>query len=103
MKKLSIVGRDDHTDKNMVGYQGGGDRMKYWSRTGALCGEIWGMLKHSIAQSETALKTNKCAVTVRGSAKEADRAQQIISRTNPESMEKHQPLRSNSEPHSARA
>ena len=41
MKKLSIVGRDDHTDENIVGHHDGGDRMKYWSKTGAFCGEIW--------------------------------------------------------------
>ena len=102
-KKLSIVGRDDHTDENMVGYHNGGDLMKYWSKTGAFCGEIWGMLKQSFVQSETALKTNKCAGPGPGSAEEADHAQKIISRTTPESVEKHQPSRINSEPHSARA
>jgi len=30
MKKLSIVGRDYHTDEHCVGYYTTGDRMKYW-------------------------------------------------------------------------
>jgi len=35
MKKLSIVGRDYHTDEHVVGYYNVGDRMKYWGKTGA--------------------------------------------------------------------
>jgi uncharacterized membrane protein len=30
MKKLSIVGKDYHTDENVVGYYNTGDRMKFW-------------------------------------------------------------------------
>jgi hypothetical protein len=44
MKKLSIVGRDYHTDEHVVGYYNAGDRMKYWGKTGAFWGGIWGML-----------------------------------------------------------
>jgi len=44
MKKLSIVGRDEHTDEHMVGYYNAGDRMKYWGKMGAFWGGIWGML-----------------------------------------------------------
>jgi hypothetical protein len=97
MKKLSIVGRDDHTDENAVGCFDEGNRVNYWSKTGAFCGGIWGMLKHSIVQSGTALKTDRRAVIARGSAEEGGRAREIISRTTPESVEKH------SEPHAARA
>jgi hypothetical protein len=32
MKKLSIVGRDFHTDENVVGYYNAGDRMRYWGK-----------------------------------------------------------------------
>jgi len=42
MKKLSIVGRDYHTDENVVGYYTTGDRMKYWGGVGAFWGWIWG-------------------------------------------------------------
>ena len=44
MKKLSIVGKDYHTEKHVVGYYNAGDRMKYWGKMGAFWGGIWGML-----------------------------------------------------------
>jgi len=44
MKKLSIVGRDYHTDEHVVGYYNTGDRMKAWGKTGAFWGGLWGFL-----------------------------------------------------------
>ena len=44
MKKLSIVGRDYHTDEHVVGYYNAGDRMKYWGKLGAFWGGFWGFL-----------------------------------------------------------
>jgi len=44
MKKLSIVGKDYHTDEQVVGYYNAGDRMKYWGKLGAFWGGIWGLL-----------------------------------------------------------
>ena len=44
MKKLSIVGKDYHTDESVVGYYNTGDRMKYWGKQGAFWGGLWGML-----------------------------------------------------------
>ena len=44
MKKMSIVGRDYHTDEHVVGYYNTGDRMKYWGKLGAFWGGIWGLL-----------------------------------------------------------
>src|SRR5208337_4914076 len=44
MKKLSIVGRDYHTDENVVGYYNTEDRMKYWGKLGAFWGGFWGLL-----------------------------------------------------------
>ena len=44
MKKLSIVGRDYHTDEHVVGYYNAGDRMMYWGKLGAFWGGLWGML-----------------------------------------------------------
>lgn len=44
MKKLSIAGKDYHTDEQVVGYYNAGDRMKYWGKQGAFWGGIWGML-----------------------------------------------------------
>jgi hypothetical protein len=40
LKKLSIVGRDYHTDEYVVGYYNAGDRMKYWGKLGAFWGGI---------------------------------------------------------------
>jgi uncharacterized membrane protein len=44
MKKLSIIGRDYHTDEQVVGYYNIGDRMKAWGKAGAFWGGIWGLL-----------------------------------------------------------
>ena len=44
MKKLSIVGKDYHTEEHVVGYYNTGDRMKYWGKLGAFWGGLWGLL-----------------------------------------------------------
>jgi len=44
MRTLSIIGRDTHSDEHVVGYYNTGDRMKYWGKTGAFWGGIWGLL-----------------------------------------------------------
>lgn len=44
MNKLSIVGKDYHSDEHVVGYYNTGDRMKYWGKLGAFWGGIWGLL-----------------------------------------------------------
>ncbi|HTZ73428.1 MAG TPA: general stress protein [Candidatus Aquilonibacter sp.] len=44
MKKLSVVGKDFHSDEQVVGYYNAGDRMKYWGKLGAFWGGLWGML-----------------------------------------------------------
>lgn len=44
MKKLSIVGKDYHTEEHVTGYYNTGDRMKYWGKLGAFWGGIWGLL-----------------------------------------------------------
>ena len=43
MKKLSIVGKDYHTEEQVVGYYHTGDRMKYWGKLGAFWGGLWGI------------------------------------------------------------
>ncbi|MGA2750258.1 MAG: general stress protein [Verrucomicrobiota bacterium] len=141
MKKLSIVGRDYHTDENVVGYYNAGDRMKYWGKMGAFWGGIWGLLfgsavflipgvgplvvagplvgwivgglegavvvgglsaigaglyslgipKDSILQYETAIKSGKFVLIAHGSSLETAQARKIISDTNPEAVEDHQP------------
>ncbi len=44
MKKLSIVGKDYHTEEHVVGYYTAGDRMLYWGKAGAFWGGFWGLL-----------------------------------------------------------
>lgn len=44
LKKLSIVGKDYHSEENVIGYYNAGDRMSYWGKQGAFWGGIWGML-----------------------------------------------------------
>jgi Protein of unknown function (DUF3341) len=44
VKKLSIIGRDYHTEEGVVGFYNTGDRMKYWGKLGAFWGGLWGLL-----------------------------------------------------------
>ena len=44
MKKLSVVGKDYHTEENVVGYYNAGDRMAAWGKYGLFWGWIWGLL-----------------------------------------------------------
>jgi hypothetical protein len=44
MKKLSIVGKDYHTEETVIGYYNANDRMKRWGKTGAFWGGFWGLL-----------------------------------------------------------
>jgi Protein of unknown function (DUF3341) len=42
--KVSIVGKDYHSEEKVVGYYTAGDRMKSWGGIGAFWGGIWGLL-----------------------------------------------------------
>ncbi len=44
IKKLSILGKEYHTEEHVVGYYNAGDRMKYWGKMGAFWGGVWGLL-----------------------------------------------------------
>lgn len=44
MTRLSIVGRDYHTEERVVGYYTAGDRMMSWGKFGAFWGGMWGLL-----------------------------------------------------------
>lgn len=44
MTKLSIVGKDYHTEEDVTGYYTTGDRMRSWGTSGAFWGGIWGLL-----------------------------------------------------------
>src|ERR1022692_784222 len=44
MKKLSIVGKDYHSEEQVVGYYNAGDRMKRWGKSGIFWGGFWSLL-----------------------------------------------------------
>jgi uncharacterized membrane protein len=44
MKKLSIVGKDYHTEEHVVGYYNLGERVASWGKAGAFWGWIWGLV-----------------------------------------------------------
>lgn len=44
MKKISIIGRDYHTEENVVGYLNAGDRARIFGKYGALWGGLMGVL-----------------------------------------------------------
>lgn len=44
IKKVSIIGKDYHSEEKVVGYYTTGDRMKSWGGIGAFWGGIWGLL-----------------------------------------------------------
>ena len=140
IKQISIIGKDYHTQENVVGYYTTGDRMKSWGGLGAFWGGIWGLLfgagvflipgigpvlvggpflaalvgalesalvvggvsalaaglvsqgipKESAIKYEAEIKADNFVLVVHGTAEEVERAQGILSSTNPVSMEKHE-------------
>ena len=44
MTKLSIVGKNYHTEEEVVGYYTAGDRMMAWGTTGAFWGGVWSLM-----------------------------------------------------------
>jgi hypothetical protein len=44
MKKLSVVGKDYHSEEHVVGYYNIGDRMASWGKFGLFWGTVWGFL-----------------------------------------------------------
>jgi hypothetical protein len=44
MKKLSVVGKDYHSEENVIGYYNTGDRMATWGKFGLFWGWVWGLL-----------------------------------------------------------
>ena len=131
MTRISVVGKDYHTEEHVVGYYNAGDRMKYWGKMGAFWGGIWGLLvgaaffwvpgvgplliagpiaawiigalegaivvgglsvlgaalysagipRDSVLKYETAVKADKFLLVVHGTADEAVKAKDILSRT----------------------
>jgi hypothetical protein len=44
MKKLSVVGKDYHSEENVIGYYNTGERMATWGKFGLFWGWIWGLV-----------------------------------------------------------
>jgi hypothetical protein len=44
IKRLSIIGKDYHTEEHAIGFYNTGDRMKVWGKRGAFWGGLWGWL-----------------------------------------------------------
>jgi uncharacterized membrane protein len=44
MKKLSIVGKDYHSEEHAVGFYNTGERVQYWGKRGAFWGGLMGLL-----------------------------------------------------------
>jgi hypothetical protein len=44
LKKISIVGKDYHTEEHVIGFYNAGDRMKFWGKRGAFWGGFWSLL-----------------------------------------------------------
>jgi hypothetical protein len=44
MNRLSVVGKDFHTEEHVIGYYNAGDRMKFWGKLGAFWGGLAGLL-----------------------------------------------------------
>ena len=43
-EELSVVGKDYHSEENVIGYYNTGDRMATWGKFGLFWGWIWGLL-----------------------------------------------------------
>ena len=43
MKNLSLVGKGYHSEENVIGFYGMGDRVKFWGSRGAFWGGFWGL------------------------------------------------------------
>jgi hypothetical protein len=44
MRKLSIIGKDYHTEQDILGYYNTGDRVRFWGKLGAFWGGLTGIL-----------------------------------------------------------
>jgi hypothetical protein len=168
MKKLSIVGRDQHSDEHVMGYYNAVDRMICWGKMGIFLGMVFGsafslvpgaglllvagplagwlvgalggavlvgglsaigaglyslgiptdsilqyrkdlktgtsvMIANKsdsgpVSRLKQALTTDKFVMIAHGNAREAIHAREIISYTNPEALEEHQPSYNSLEP-----
>jgi hypothetical protein len=43
IKHFSIIGKGYHTEDKIVGFYNTGDRVRFWGKTGAMWGGLWGL------------------------------------------------------------
>jgi len=80
VRKMSIVGKDYHTDEHVVAYYNAGDRMKYWGGPGLYS---IGISQDSVVKYESALRSDRFLVLAYGMAGEMADAGDIIETTHP--------------------
>ena len=80
VRKMSIVGKDYHTDEHVVAYYNADDRMKYWGGPGLYS---IGISQESVVKYESALRSDRFLVLAYGMAGEMADAGDIIETTHP--------------------
>jgi hypothetical protein len=92
MKKLSIIGKDYHTEEHVVGYYNAGDRMRRALEGAVVVGGLSaigaglysiGVPKNSIVQYESAIKSDKFLLLAHGTQEEVERAKGIMQTAQP--------------------
>ncbi len=58
--KISIIGKDYHTNEHVTGNHNTGDRMKYSGKLGPLRGGSWGLLLHSGNRTGAGRRASGC-------------------------------------------
>ena len=51
MRHFSIIGKGYHSESNVVGFYNTGDRIKFWGKTGAVWGGLWGLFFSGISMT----------------------------------------------------
>ena len=51
MRHFSIIGKGFHSESNVVGFYNTGDRIRFWGKTGAVWGGLWGLFFGGIAMT----------------------------------------------------
>jgi hypothetical protein len=80
VRKMSIVGKDYHTDEHVVAYNNAGDPMKYWDGQGLY---NVGIPQDTVVKYESALRSDRFLVLAYGMAGEMADAGDIIETTHP--------------------
>jgi hypothetical protein len=67
LQKLSVVGKDAHTEEHVVGYYNAGDRMQFWGTLGAFWGWLGGLLVGHLRQDKHGFPLITCRYAAIGS------------------------------------